>query len=141
MPEFVLDRGDAASAAKFKALDSFTQGYVECMFFTGHGDLAYATFADLAPETLAKIIEDCAAFQELADKSLQLAYDYAPSNYDAAHAGHDFWLTRNGHGAGFWDRGFGDLRTDTIGGRLSADAKSFGSCDPYCGDDGKVYLS
>jgi hypothetical protein len=22
--------------------------------------------------------------------------------------GHDFWLTRNHHGAGFWDRGLGD---------------------------------
>lgn len=22
---------------------------------------------------------------------------------DAAQAGHDFWLTQNGHGAGFWD--------------------------------------
>lgn len=21
--------------------------------------------------------------------------------------GHDLWLTRNGHGAGFWDRGYG----------------------------------
>jgi hypothetical protein len=49
-------------------------------------------------------------------------------------AGHDFWLTRQGHGTGFWDRGLGDL-----GGRLTEDAKSFGSADdhtPYdCGDD------
>lgn len=24
--------------------------------------------------------------------------------YDAERFGHDFWLTRNGHGTGFWDR-------------------------------------
>ena len=24
-----------------------------------------------------------------------------------AQIGHDLWLTRNGHGAGFWDRGLG----------------------------------
>ena len=25
-------------------------------------------------------------------------------DYPAAQVGHDLWLTRNGHGAGFWDR-------------------------------------
>lgn len=29
--------------------------------------------------------------------------------YDAAQFGHDFYLTREGHGAGFWDRGLGEL--------------------------------
>ena len=37
-------------------------------------------------------------------------------------AGHDFTLTRNGHGAGFWDRGLG-----AVGERLTENAKSFGS--------------
>ena len=37
--------------------------------------------------------------------------------------GHDFWLTRNGHGAGFWDRGLGDL-----GEKLTDIAESFGEC-------------
>lgn len=49
------------------------------------------------------------------------------------YAGHDFWLTRNGHGAGFWDRGMGAL-----GDRLTAACKPYGSADdhhPYdCGD-------
>lgn len=27
---------------------------------------------------------------------------------DPEQAGHDFWLTRNGHGTGFWDRGLGE---------------------------------
>lgn len=30
-------------------------------------------------------------------------------SYSWDDAGHDFALTRNGHGAGFWDRGFGDV--------------------------------
>ena len=33
--------------------------------------------------------------------------------------GHDLWLTRNGHGAGFWDRGLGAL-----GERLTETAKA-----------------
>lgn len=50
--------------------------------------------------------------------------------------GHDFWLTRNRHGAGFWDRGLG-----TLGKKLTEWAHTFGSSDVYLGDDGKVYLS
>lgn len=49
-------------------------------------------------------------------------------------AGHDFWLTRNGHGVGFWDRGLGEL-----GIKLTEAAKSFGGVDLYLGDDGLVY--
>lgn len=48
--------------------------------------------------------------------------------------GYDFWLTRNGHGAGFWDRGHGD-----VGDTISKLAESYGSIDLYVGDDGKVY--
>lgn len=50
-------------------------------------------------------------------------------------AGHDFWLTRNGHGAGFWD---GDW-PDAVGDRLTKASEAFGSCDLYVGDDGRLY--
>jgi len=40
------------------------------------------------------------------------------------HFGHDFYLTREGHGAGFWDRGLGDL-----GDYLTSIAKYAGSAD------------
>ncbi len=36
--------------------------------------------------------------------------------------GQDFYLTRNGHGTGFWDRGYGD-----VGKRLTEAAKIYGS--------------
>ena len=51
-------------------------------------------------------------------------------------AGGDFWLTRNGHGAGFWDRGLGEL-----GKRLSKAAKTHGSSDLYIGDDERIYVT
>jgi hypothetical protein len=54
----------------------------------------------------------------------------------AAQVGHDFWLTRNGHGAGFWDRGIGDY-----GDALTEHAHSFGASDVYVGDDGRLYVS
>lgn len=53
-----------------------------------------------------------------------------------ALAGHDFALTRNGHGAGFWD---GDL-PDALGDRLTGACEAAGQVEAYLGDDGLVYL-
>lgn len=55
---------------------------------------------------------------------------------DPEHFGHDFILTANGHGAGFWDRGYGQ-----DGDYLTDMAKPYGDLDPYVGDDGIVYIS
>ncbi len=49
--------------------------------------------------------------------------------------GHDFWLTRNGHGAGFWDRGL------EHGDELTKLCEPFGSVDLYAGDDGKLHVT
>lgn len=50
--------------------------------------------------------------------------------------GHDFWLTRNRHGAGFWDRGLG-----TLGDDLTKLAHAAGSCDLTLDADGKVHAN
>lgn len=42
-----------------------------------------------------------------------------------ADVGQDFWLTRDGHGPGFWDRG------RERGDRLTAAAKMYGDCGLY----------
>lgn len=52
----------------------------------------------------------------------------------AAYAGHDFWLTRCGHGAGFWD---GDW-SDPAGDVLTNAAKAFGELFPYVTARGKI---
>jgi hypothetical protein len=43
-------------------------------------------------------------------------------------AGHDFWLTRNGHGAGFWDR---TCYSDTVKDLLTKRAEAFGEVVVY----------
>jgi hypothetical protein len=48
-------------------------------------------------------------------------------------------LTRNGHGAGFWNRFYGDQPATKLGRALSDAAKVYGSCDLYIGDDGQIY--
>jgi hypothetical protein len=53
---------------------------------------------------------------------------------------HDFWLTRNGHGAGFWDdpKYWGGQKNADA---LSKAAEAMGGKDLYVGDDGKIYIS
>lgn len=95
------------------------------------------TAADIAPESLDSALHDCAGFFQYCEETgLDPLPDYGHSEYiNAEMSGHDFWLTRNGHGAGYWDRG---LET---GDALSAAAETFGTSDVYVGDDGSLYFS
>lgn len=103
----------------------------------------------LTKNAYARAEKDCREFQEKAAELLGLAHE---RDYDEEQAGHDFWLTRNGHGTGFWGRDALDvsrdewralgspkvgepgwdewdkLRKDTLGKKLSAVAKEFGEC-------------
>lgn len=71
---------------------------------------------------------DCADFQKA--NEADLAAFCETIGRDMESAGHDFWLTRNGHGAGFWGRGAGD-----VGDKLSDAAHVYGECnaEPYRG--------
>lgn len=55
--------------------------------------------------------------------------------------GHDLWLTRNGHGAGFWDRFGGEQEGARVGRYLTEQARPYGESYLYIGDDGKVHAS
>jgi hypothetical protein len=146
MPQFILDHGSPEAARQFNGLDYFTRGYIKAMFFTDasdpdDGDLQDATFAELAPSALADIIADCAAFQAVNRAALDEAmrspsYDHTDDGYGLQAAGHDFWLTRNRHGAGFWDRGLG-----AVGDKLADAARAWSSQYVYRGDDGLVYVA
>lgn len=195
MPEFILDHGTPETAKQFRALDSFTQGYIEAMFFTDEEQLCEESgrsmpsvavdlatmefrfvggdspgFADLAPDTLARIVADCSAFQQANAALLDEAFG---RDYEADQAGRDFWFTRCGHGCGYWDRkelepdsaayealtsemvaaGHNSpawdaalakrdaLKSLSIGDRLSTAARAAGNVDSCVGDDGLIYLS
>ena len=141
MPEFVLDMGTSEAARDFNKLDSFTRGYIEAAFWTDANadmseDLEGATFAELADESLTSIIEDCSAFQKDNAVMLEQAYTSELVAYDESRAGTDFWLTRNRHGAGYWDRGLGKIGT-----ALSDAAHVYGTSSLYRGDTGAVHVS
>ena len=82
---------------------------------------------DIDADTVAAAQADCNRFRELAGKLLN-------ENADDTMGAHDFWLTRNGHGAGFWD---GDWPEG--GESLTAISEAFGEVNLYIGDDGKIY--
>lgn len=111
-------------------MDEFTKSYVETALWST--DEVFK-LEDLAPETLTKMEDDCRRFQEENEADLTT---FSHPRYSASEmGGHDFWLTRNGHGAGFWD---GDWR-EGVEDRLTEAARRFGECNLYAGDDGKIY--
>ncbi len=119
--------------------DAFTQGYLEAALWSSNdesndqgGDPLDKNYDidDIAPETLAQMEKDCEAFQ------LDEMDDILESGLSFALAGHNFWLTRNHHGTGYWDRELG-----SIGDRLTEASHAYGSFDLYVGDDGKVHGS
>lgn len=136
--------GDPEVSAKVSELDNFTRAYIDCALWSSHVGPEYATENDgaedtslesagfsadeLAPATLDKIIEECAVFQARNIATLKRAGDDEQN-------GHDYWLTRNGHGAGFWDRGY----PQSIADALTQAAHADGERDLYIGDDGLIY--
>lgn len=126
-------------------LDTFTRAYMECALWSTPdsegGNLDYdKDITDIAPETREKMIAACAKFQSENRALLDAEYKAweetreIRKRLDDSFAGHDFWLTRCGHGAGFWD---GDWPVN--GDALTEACKAYGNVALYIGDDGLIY--
>lgn len=79
-----------------KDQELFFRSYIEAVYFTDTGDTDQPEEdAELTERFLRESANDCRKFfnvyRELFGDSI-------------IQAAHDFWLTRCGHGAGFWDR-------------------------------------
>lgn len=118
-------------------LDDFTESYIETALWssTDNKDESGGSplddnydVSDIAKETLEKMVSDCKAFQ---------GANWDDIKINPKAAGHDFWLTRNGHGAGFWDGGW----PKAAGKRLTEDSKAYGEFNLYVGDDNLIYGS
>jgi len=116
-----------------KYLNSVLPSYIECALWSSMDDSGEPldsgeyTLSDKAREQMR---EDCQNFIAYCEEEGIDSDAWSDEQF-----GHDFWLTRNGHGTGFWDRGLPN------GDKLTAAAKTFGSCDLYVGDDNLVYVS
>jgi hypothetical protein len=112
-------------------MNAMLRAYIDAALFfsTDEDDRAlYESYGveDIAPETFAKMKEDCADFEMHLS---ELVGD------DLEQAGHDFWLTRNRHGAGFWDGDWPEEHERALTDR----ALSYGGFDLYVGDDGLLH--
>jgi hypothetical protein len=113
-------------------LDDFTAQYINTALWSSVDDSGEALdkkkdMTHIDEMAMKQMIDDCRKFQE---DNWDLISD------DVSKAGHDFWLTRNGHGAGFWD---GDWPKE-IGEELTRISKSFGTCDLFVSDDGLIFV-
>ena len=125
--------------------DEFTRAYMEAILFAetdwdGEPLDANYDISDFSQESLSAIKKDCAEFQSQANIG---EIDGAPSYLPPAQlrqprkvssdgmAGHDFWLTRAGHGGGFWD---GDW-PEPHGDRLTKLSEKFGGVCVTVDDD------
>lgn len=130
-----IQKGNNPINEQTGGLDPFCTAYIEAALWSSTDnsderggeplDKNY-DIEDFDDESLRKMEQDCKAFQEKAGDLI---------DGQEEQAGHDFWLTRNGHGAGFWD---GDW-PEPAATELTNLSKEFGEVDLYIGDDGKVY--
>lgn len=88
------------------------------------------TIYDISQDSWSKAKIDCIKFLSKIPLTMIV-------NLDAGEIGSDFWLTRNGHGAGFWDRGY----DDDVEKKLMDSVKQFGTQDLYLGNNNELHLS
>ena len=122
---------------KVEKIDPFTRGYLECALWasTDSDDKpldARFSVNELSEEVVIRADQDCRVFSHMAHG---LLIEAEKQGRESSSQGHDFWLTRNGHGAGFWD---GDW-AEEVGERLTKASEAFGQVDLYLGDDKKIY--
>jgi hypothetical protein len=87
---------------------------------------------DIDANSLIKAYTDIKQFIKSAG---DIAVNEAIEEKGLEQLGHDIWLTRNGHGAGFFDRSYENEQP------LMDAAKALSVVDLYLGDDGKLYFS
>ncbi len=120
--------------------DDIKADYLECALWSSidcsekgeHLDENYS-FSDISLCAMAAVDSDLLLFCEKVNQCSELA-EYARDC--GQPIGHDFWLTRCGHGAGFWD---GDY-IEPYAQQLTDICTKMGECELYPGDDGRLYI-
>lgn len=122
-------------------LDPFTKGYIKGALFTNDDEEGKPLNRDytennLSIETIEQMKNDCENFQRTNNEALIEVYTSLPkymTDDEEEWAGIQFWLSRNGHGAGFQDF------EGKVFKQLHEAAKKFGGYNLFVGDDDKIY--
>lgn len=134
-------------------IETITKHYLISLLWTMPGDDECENpgddvdLSDLPEETIEHsrqdVIEFVNACGALFDQAMECYDEGYGQHQDAGSAeaafGHDFTLTRNHHGVGFWDRDSEGLPR-VLGDALTKVCEAFPSVDLYIGDDGKAYF-
>lgn len=125
-------------------LDAFTRAYIEAALWSSNdesdergGDPLDANYGpdDISAATMRLITEDTADFQARFGALIQDDESPAIEKWGRWElAGHAFWLTRNGYGAGFGDGNFPKHDQE-----LRKAAKLYGEFYLLVGDDGEIH--
>lgn len=130
--------------------DDVLRAYIECAIWSSTDDDGAPLdrdhdASDIAPEALESMREDVRDFLSPDDTDWGVrfgrALDFWALELGAEQIGHDLWLTRNRHGAGFWDRFGGDTEGARHGDVLTEAARAYGTSDLYIGDNGRIYVA
>lgn len=140
--------------------DEFTQGYISCALWCGvmaykhdddcpcaddPSDSDACTCEDMPELTSSDDEHDESDLTDDARETLTRdahefyadhIEDLRASTLTMERAGHDFWLTRNRHGAGFWDRKHRGTDEDRALDRLTDASHAYGGMDLVVGADG-----
>lgn len=94
---------------------------------------------DIDADALQQIVRDCQAFYIANENHVHASGACVRDGCDdqAGFAGSDLYMTRAGHGVGFWDS---TCWKPEHGQPMSDYVDGMGYFEPYIGDDGKVYL-
>lgn len=119
-------------------IEAFIQSYLETALWCSCDLNALSENCDDSLESLGYEVEDIG--DDFRKKSENDCRDFCEAHENdfrgnESQAGHDFWLSRNGHGAGFFDGDWED------GDKLQKAAKVYGSVDLYVGEDEKIHSS
>jgi len=119
-------------------LDKFLANYIEAALWSSTDDNDVPLDANydeskIAVETLKEMRADCERFirENAANFEVWVHAQYTKEEI----GGHDFWLTRNHHGSGFWDGDWPEPEATA----LTEAAEQFGEKNLYVGDDGLIY--
>lgn len=107
------------------------ESYLECAAWSSIDEegasMDHLSFSEAAKTRMEKELND---FVEYCEENHPKELEEYDEDNTAKQFAHDFWLTRNSHGAGFWDRGLGE-----IGDILTKAAKTFGACELYVNNE------
>ena len=114
--------------------DEFTSSYLEAAEWADKPEEEDWSSAEWAPEAVKRAKADCIRFRfRASDLLVDLDWDHPKDTYPIAY---DFWLTRQGHGSGFWDGNY----PEPAARNLTEIAKGFEETNIYLGDDGLIYF-